>query len=341
MIINNFFKVLCYAILPGSIPIVFFSCKTHSEVLDSNESVHVSDSLEMWYFSGFLKNKHNNNLYCLSYLIFQRGNELSGKPAFSSHVAITEIENKNYQYEIFNPVYTKKNVPDFSGNLDLFIGNDSRNVHLKAGNKNYLLKARSQKQNNFDIKLFCNREMTDTMNNFCSDTNAYNVFHSYSLFREVKGKLNFGEEKIKAGGELFYNKIYKTRLLIQSHKEIYLFNMQIDSTGESIALFFTNEKYNSQSYNILSICSSSKRINKTNIEIKPVGFWESDKLKKKYPVKCEIKIPSANVNLNLTATTDNQEIQWMKNGYWMGSCWVTSAADSTKRIGKATAICFK
>ena len=338
--VNIFLKTIHCSVLVVLIPMLFFSCKTHPTAFDSNESVHVNDSLEMWYFSGFLKNK-NDNLYSLSYLVFCRSNALSGKPAFSSHVAITDIKNKNYQYEIFNPSNTKKNVLDFSGNLDLYIGNDLRNVHLKAGNKNYLLKARSQRQNNFDIKLFCDREMTDTMNNFCSDTNAYNVFHSFSFFRGVKGKLNFGEEKIKVSGELFYNRIYKTKLLMQSHKEIYLFNMQIDSTGECFTVFFTNEKNSSESFNIISICSTGKKINKTDIKIKPTGFWESDKLKKNYPVKWEIKIPSANVNLRLTATTENQEIQWMKNGYWMGSYWITSAADSTKRIGKATAITFK
>ncbi|MBI4930803.1 MAG: hypothetical protein HY841_08585 [Bacteroidetes bacterium] len=295
----------------------------------------------MWYFSGFFKNKHSNNLYSLSYLVFHRGNEMSGKPAFSSHVAITDIENKNYYFEIFNPVYAKKNVPDFSENLDLYIGNDSRNVHLNARKKNYLLKARSQRQNNFDIKLFCDREITDTVNNFCSDTNKYNVFHSFSFFREVEGKLNFGEAKMKVSGELFYNRIYKTKSLMLSHKEIFLFNMQIDSTGECFTVFFTNEKNNPESFNIISICSTSKKINKTDIEIKPTGFWESAKLKKNYPIKWEVKIPSANVNVNLTATSENQEIQWMKNGYWMGSYWITSAADSTKRIGKATAVCLK
>lgn len=335
--IKNFFKTIHYAALFGLISIAFFSCKTHPAIFDSNESVHINDSLEMWYFSGFLKNAHSSNLYSLSYLVFHKGDKSGGKGAFSSHVAITDVENKNYYFEIFNPANTKKNVQDFSGNLDVYIGNDVQNLHLQSGKNNYLLKARSQRQNNFNIKLFCDRQKMNKMDKFCSDANMYGVFHSFSLFRAVEGKLNFGEEKMKVKGELFYNRIYKTKLLMQSHREIYLFNVQIDSTGECFNLLFTNDKSNSDSFNILTICPTDKK----DIEIKPTGFWESTKLKKNYPVKWRIKIPSSNGNLNLSATTENQEIQWMKNSYWMGSYWVTSAADSTKRIGKATAICFK
>lgn len=322
------------------VTIVFLSCKIHQKISDTNDSVHKNDSLEMWYFSGFLKNEKNSEQYFLSNLIFHKAQNSQNSGQFSFHTALTNMDSGNYFFRIYNPENTEGKISDDAGNLDIHFKNDSRDLQLKKEKRNYLLKAISEKEGDFNFTIFCGNDKMDTVNVFCPNPAVGSMIHSLSVFKKTKGTLDFKEEEVKMGGKFFYNRFRNATSLMNSSKQNYLLNVQLDNTGEFYTFIFTNEKSNSELPEILSVCSTKKKINKTDIQIKPVAFWESPKFKKTYPVKWEIKIPSENIEMNLTATVENQEIFWMKNSYWMGSYWVTLPTDSTKKIGKATAIIF-
>ena len=88
----------------------------------------------MWYFSGFLKNTQGNEQYSLSYLVFHKGNNPGGMGTASFHIALTNMESKNYYYEIFNPANNENKASDFSENMDIHFNKDVQDLQLKKEN---------------------------------------------------------------------------------------------------------------------------------------------------------------------------------------------------------------
>ena len=110
------------------------------------------------------------------------------------------------------------------------------------------------------------------------------------------------------------------------------FSVQLDNDTEIVCCVYDDNKIKTYFADISYPDSSQEHYK--DIEIIPLEkHWSSPKSKAVYPLSWKIKIPSKNIELNLTAKIDNQEMLFGSINYWEGPLQAAGDFDGKKVTG--------
>jgi len=147
--------------------------------------------------------------------------------------------------------------------------------------------------------------------------------HYYSLTRlKTQGTITWKGQPHQVGGLTWFDHEWATNQLTSEQTGWDWFSLQFDD-GTDLMVFQIRTKSGTRdpfsSGTFVAADGRSEKIENADFELVPVSQWKSPKTGANYPVAWRLRIPSLELDLDITARLDNQELAAEPFAYWEGA----------------------
>lgn len=307
-----------------------------------DHGAHYDYPAEWWYFTGHLED-NSKRTFGFELTFFRIGVNRGEKKSlytannlYISHFAITDDKNKKFYHKSkFERELGKRT---FAKNNKLYVKINSWKAEMNG--KTIKLVANSK---NFSLAL----ELKNTKPVILNGDNGYsqkgNEEHEASYYMTLSDLKGSGEIKVE-------NKYYKVKASAWMDHEVLSFKandkkktwdwfaIKLDN-NEELMFFYLKEEGKISKFSSGTYIKQNGEIEKLKFEdfkIEYLDFFKSEKTNKKYPVAFNVKIPKLSIDLNISATVKDQELNSSyTRSYWEGRCLVSAIVKDKKIGGKA------
>jgi predicted secreted hydrolase len=301
-----------------------------------DESVH-DNIVEWWYFNGHLKDEDGNEysfMDCLFKVDVKRVkipflSKIPDKTSFFSHSIISDINNKN-----FNPRITPLSlISDDSFSKPLlyinYINPTVRNSYINCVIEKIDESLYHIKNEDIDLNLFSTKNPLLEGGRGFLDFGVTSTYY-YSLTNlKTEGRIKIKNKWINVSGKSWMD--HQWADTSYSRNKWDWFSIQLDNNIEIICCIYdggTKIAFADISY------ADNRQENYNKVEIISLEkSWTSLESKATYPLAWKIKIPEKNIDLNLVAKVENQEMLFGSINYWEGPLSVEGSFDGKKVKG--------
>jgi len=313
-------------------------CKEYKPIkFPEDESAHRC-IVEWWYFNGHLKDQQDNKyafMNCLFKVDVKRVkipflSKIPLKTSYFSHSLLTDLKNKKFYHRI--APFSIISDDSFSKPL-LYI--NYLNPEIKKGYINCAIEKIDESKyhlKNEDIDLI----LTPTKKPLLIGGKGYLDLHSkttyyYSLTNlKTEGRIKIENKWIDVTGKSWMD--HQWADVSYSKDRWDWFSIQLDNNTEIVCCMYSDGKVKTYFADISY--ADDRQEHHQKVEITPLNErWTSPKSKAVYPLAWKIKIPAKNIELNLRAEVDNQEMLFGSINYWEGPFRVEGNFDRQKTIG--------
>ncbi|OGZ06082.1 MAG: hypothetical protein A2845_01555 [Candidatus Lloydbacteria bacterium RIFCSPHIGHO2_01_FULL_49_22] len=302
-----------------------------------DESIH-DYIVEWWYFNGHLKDADGNEypfMDCLFKVDMKKVkrpflSRLRIKTAYFSHFSLSDLTNKSFNQRIAplslvsDDSFSKPLL--YISYINPTVKNSYTNCVIeKIGESVYHLK-------NEDIDL----QLTSVKEPLLEGGNGFLDFHSrttyyYSLTNlRTVGKIKVNDKWITVTGKSWMDHQWADASYSVNRWD--WFSVQFDDDTEMVCCVYDDGKVKTFFADISYPDGTEGHY--TEIEIIPLDkHWTSPKSKAVYPVSWSITIPEKNIEVNLTAVIEGQEMLFGSINYWEGPLKVEGSFGDKRVIG--------
>ncbi len=288
----------------------------------ADESAH-DYIIEWWYFNGHLKDADDNKysfMDCLFRVDVKKVkipflSKIPLKTSYFSHSLITDLNTKKFYHRI--APFSMISDDSFSKPL-LYI--NYLNPEVKNGYINCAIEKTDESKyhlKNEDVDLI----LTSTKEPILEGGKGYLDLHSkttyyYSLTNlKTEGRIKIRNKWIDVTGKSWMDHQWADAEYSQDKWD--WFSVQLDNNTEMVCGLYDDGKVKTCFADISY--ADNRQEHYQEVEITPLNEgWTSPKSKAVYPLAWKIKIPEKNIELNLTAKIDNQEMLFGSINYWEG-----------------------
>jgi len=288
----------------------------------TDESVH-DYIIEWWYFNGHLKDSDDNEysfMDCLFRVDVKKVkipflSKVPLKTSYFSHSLVTDLANKKFYHRI--APFSMISDDSFSKPL-LYI--NYLNPEVKNGYINCVIEKIDELKyhiKNEDIDL----TLTSIKKPILEGGKGYIDLHSkttyyYSLTNfKTEGRIKIKDKWIDVTGKSWMDHQWADAEYSLDRWD--WFSVQLDNNTEMVCGLYDDGKVKTYFADISY--ADNRQEHYQEVEIIPLNErWTSPKSKAVYPLAWKIKIPERNIELNLTAKVDNQEMLFGSINYWEG-----------------------
>ena len=292
---------------------------------------HPEHKIEWWYYTGNLT-ANDGHRFGYQLTFFRVG--VDKQPAnpsrwavrdlFMAHLAVTDIDSKKFKYaEKLNRAGV-----GWAGaetNVYRVWNEDWEAKHDDA--KRTLLKAFDD---GFGIELALEPGKAPTIHGAdgFSQKGAQlgNASHYYSQTRmPTRGVIVMNGQRFEVAGDSWMDHEFGTSFLEKEQKGWDWLALQLDD-GTDLMLYQFRRSDGAldphTSGTLIDTAGNATKLAANNFSLEPLDKWRSPKTNAEYPIKWRVKIPSRKMELELTATMENQELITNEStgvSYWEGA----------------------
>lgn len=324
--------------------------KERTFVFPSDNGAHPTFRTEWWYFTGNLTTKEGKR-FGYQFTIFRNAlfplkndttSEWRTNQIYMAHFTLTDIDNnKFYSFERFSRDGNK--LAGAEANPFKVWLEDWVVVETEKGNYEFPIVRLSAKEK--DISVDFNLELLKAIvlqgENGLSKKNkdVGNASYYYSATKiKTAGKLIVEGKEYDVEGFSWLDREWSTSALSKNQKGWDWFSLQLDNNVELMYYQMRNKdgSIDASSKGTIVLSDGKKENLKTeNVILKPTGEWKN-KDGKVYPSGWTLSIPSHKIDLKITPTVKNQELN-VSVRYWEGSVFIDGTYDSKKVAGRGYA----
>ena len=301
-----------------------------------DESAH-DNIIEWWYFNGHLKDKDGKEysfMDCLFKVDVKRVKipflrNIPRKISYFSHSIISDINNKIFNHRIA-PLSL---ISDDSFSKPLLYINYINPTVINSYTNCVIEKIDESlyhiKNEDIDLNLVSTKKPLLEGGKGFLDFGATSTYY-YSLTNlKTEGRIKIKDKWINVSGKSWMDHQWADTSYSKTRWD--WFSIQLDNNVEIICCMYddgTKASFADISY------VNNKQENYKNIELIPLEkSWTSPESKAIYPLAWKIKIPEKNIDLNLVARVENQEILFGSINYWEGPVSVEGILNGEKVRG--------
>ncbi|HNP75426.1 MAG TPA: lipocalin-like domain-containing protein [bacterium] len=287
-----------------------------------DESAH-DCIVEWWYFNGHLKDKDDNEysfMDCLFKVDVKKVkipflNKIPLKTSYFSHSLVSDLKHKNFHHRI--APFSIISDDSFSKSL-LYI--NYINPEIKNGYTNCVIKKTGEstyhlKNEDIDLKLTSIKKPVLEGGEGYLDLHSKTTYY-YSLTNlKAEGRIKIKNKWIDVIGKSWMD--HQWADASYSKDKWNWFSAQLDNNTEMVCCVYDDGKVKTYFADISYADNHQEHYKEIEI-ISSNQQWISPKSKAVYPLSWKIKIPTKNIELNLTAKVDNQEMLFGSINYWEG-----------------------
>jgi predicted secreted hydrolase len=306
-----------------------------------DESAH-NCIVEWWYFNGHLKAK-NGNEYSFMNCLFKVDvkkikipflSKIPLKTSYFSHSFISDLRKKSFNHRTTPLSF----ISDDSFSKDLLYINYV-NPTVKSNYTNCVIEKIDKsiyhlKNEDIDLKLTSTKKPLLEGGKGFLDLHSKSTYY-YSLTNlKTEGRIKIKNKWIDVTGKSWMDHQWVDENCSDDKWD--WFSIQFDDNTEIIC-FLYDDGITKTSLADISYADGKQEHHK-DVEIVPLEKnWTSLKSKATYPLSWKIKIPTKNIELNLTAKMEAQEILFGSINYWEGPVKVEGVFDKKKVSGNGFA----
>lgn len=303
----------------------------------ADESAH-DCTIEWWYFNGNLKDRDGNE-YSFMDCLFKADvkkvkisflSQIPLKTSYFSHSLLSDLERKSFNHRI--SLFSVVADDSFSKPL-LYI--NYLNPEFKNGYVNCVIEKKDEttyllKNEDIDLTLTSVKEPLLEGGRGYLDLQSKTTYY-YSLSNlKTSGRIKIKNKWVEVSGKSWMDHQWANTGYTQDRWD--WFSIQLDNDTEMVCYMYDNGKVKTYFADVSR--PDGKQEHYREVEIIPgKKRWESPKSKAVYPLEWMIKIPEKNIELNLTAKNDKQEMLFGSINYWEGPLRVEGDWDGEKVSG--------
>ena len=279
--------------------------------------------IEWWYFNGHLKDKDNNEysfMDCLFRVDVKKVkipflSKIPLKTSYFSHSLVSDLRHKSFHHRI--APFSVISDDSFSKPL-LYI--NYLNPEIKNGYTNCVIEKIDEFKyhlKNEDLDLI----LTSIKKPILEGGKGYLDLHSktiyyYSLTNlKTEGRIKIKNKWMDVAGKSWMDHQWADASYSKDRWD--WFSVQLDNDTEMVCCVYDDGKVKTYFADISY--ADNRQGHYQEVEIIPLDKrWTSQKSKAVYPLAWKIKIPGKNIELDLTARIDNQEMLFGSINYWEG-----------------------
>ena len=304
-----------------------------------DESAH-DYIVEWWYFNGHLEDALGNEyafMDCFFKVDVKRVkipflSKIPLKTSYFSHSLVSDLRHKSFHHRI--APFSVISDDSFSKSL-LYI--NYLNPEIKNGYTNCVIEKTGEstyhlKNEDIDLKL------NSIKKSLLEGGKGYLDLHSkmtyyYSLTNlKTEGRIKIKNKWINITGKSWMDHQWADASYSKDKWD--WFSVQLDNDTEMVCGLYDDGKVKTYFADISY--ADNRQEHYQEVEITPLNErWTSPKSKAIYPLAWKIKIPGKNIELNLTAKVDNQEMLFGSINYWEGPLKVEGnfGGEKVERVG--------
>jgi predicted secreted hydrolase len=293
----------------------------------ADESAH-DFIVEWWYFNGHLKDKLGQEysfMNCLFKVDVKKVkipflSKIPLKTSYFSHSLISDLKNKKFYHKI-SPFSILAD-DSFSKPL-LYI--NYLNPEIKSGYTNCAIEKTAKsayrlKNENLDLALTSKKDpLLLGGNGFLNLQTKTTYYYSLTSLRAT-GRLKIENQWLEVAGQAWFDHQWADTSYSKDRWD--WFSLQLSDQTEIVCFMYDNGRRKTYLADISY--PDNRQEHYENLKIIPgQESWTSPKSRAVYPLAWKIKIPAKNLELNLTARIDNQEMLFGPINYWEGPLTVS------------------
>jgi len=302
-----------------------------------DESAH-DYIVEWWYFNGHLEDALGNEyafMDCFFKVDVKRVkipflSKIPLKTSYFSHSLVSDLRHKSFHHRI--APFSVISDDSFSKSL-LYI--NYLNPEIKNGYTNCVIEKTGEstyhlKNEDIDLKL------NSIKKSLLEGGKGYLDLHSkmtyyYSLTNlKTEGRIKIKNKWINITGKSWMDHQWADASYSKDKWD--WFSVQLDNDTEMVCGLYDDGKVKTYFADISY--ADNRQEHYQEVEITPLNErWTSPKSKAVYPLAWKIKIPAKNIDLNLTAKIENQEMLFGSINYWEGPIQVEGNFDGENITG--------
>ncbi len=315
-------------------------------VLPADHSSHPDYKLEWWYYTGNLDaSDHRRFGYQLTF--FRVGvdpapvnpSRWAVRDLYMAHLALTDVNGQQYRFTD----RMNRAGPGWAGaSTDRYqVWNEDWRVDLD-GSRHHLVAASRE----FGIDLHLDETRPPALNGLAGYSQkgaaAGNASYYYSLTRmPTRGTVVVNRQPIEVAGESWMDHEFGTNFLEAGQVGWDWFSIQL-SDGRDLMIFELRRSDGSidphSSGTLVERDGRTHAIDvRSGFSLEPGRVWTSRVSGAHYPVTWIVRVPSAALDLEVTAALDNQELSTDRSTgvtYWEGATDVRSRSGATPLTGR-------
>lgn len=316
--------------------VITFSCKvtpySGNDIYDAqaklpdDEGVHYKNSLEWWYFTGHLKDKNSNREFGMEYVFFHF-NPQNKDDYLMVNVAITDPQKQKFYYD--TDIEKLNYLLGFEIPFDLILPQKDTIWNMSGVSGEYELNA---KMNNHQAGI--NLKTSPLKPVLLHNGTGYENYGEYATAGYIsyprlkaEGQIMVEGELMDVEGQLWYDRQWNCIGVYQKDVAWDWFSIQFDEIQEELMIY---QLYHVADSNFvyggsLFTKDDNHKDIPDDLQLTALEYWQSPDSKISYPVKWQIKIPSWDLDVVVTAVMPEQELKIKFNAfvsmyYWEGMC---------------------
>lgn len=304
-----------------------------------DESKH-DCNIEWWYFNGHLKDKDGNEysfMDCLFKIDVKKVkipflSSIPLKTSYFSHSLLSDLKNKSFKDRI-SP-FSIISEDSFS-KLPLYI--NYINPAIKTEYTNCVIEkidANTYHIKNEDIDLeleSIKKPLLEGGKGFLNLNSKTTYYYSLTNLK-TKGRIKIKNEWVDVTGKSWMDHQWADTSYTKD--KWHWFSIQLNDNTDIVCCIYDDKKSPTYFADISYKNGTSEHFADKEIQINPnKETWVSPKSKAVYPLSWNIKIPSKNIDLKLTAKNKKQEMLFGSINYWEGPLSVDGLFENKKVKG--------
>ena len=311
--------------------------------LEVDEAPHERNSLEWWYFTGWLNDVTTHDTFGVEFVMFNF-NMNGKKDRVLTNMAITDVSNQSFYYS--HALNAKDSIISAKLPLSITAENHQTKAVLSGSFGKYLLQGSSVSESMpFEIQLETEASKPVLMHGDGSGFENYGDIAKAGYYSFPKlstnGKLTIGDEEHIVEGDLWYDRQWNCGAVLSQPKAGWdWMSITINETGEQLMLYRLRVENEQEILGgtLLYPNGSSRHLSQDEILIVNKGYWKSNQSKNSYPTELAVEIPSEDLKLTVSAVLNHQELgikilPGLEMHYWEGMCHVRGTHDGNEVTG--------
>jgi len=301
-------------------------------VLPADHASHPEYGLEWWYYTGNLEAADGRRFgYQLTFFRVGVDPEPAGRSRwavrdlFMAHLAVTDVNGRRHHYTD----RINRTGPGWAGAAtDTYrVWNEDWEVTLEAGSRHRLRAAGSD----FGLSLDLDEDRRPVLHGDAGYSRKgaapENASHYYSLTRmPTQGTLVVDGQTIAVTGQSWMDHEFGSSFLDTGQVGWDWFSIQL-SDGRDLMIFQLRRADGSidprSSGTLIEPDGTTRTVTvESGFRLEPGRVWASPASKSRYPVVWKVRVPSASLDLHVTAALDAQELNTERSTgvtYWEGA----------------------
>jgi predicted secreted hydrolase len=312
-------------------------------------AAHKDAQTEWWYYTGHAETASGRE-FGFELVFFKRRTDLDsfsivplrllGNPFYFAHFAITDLADRKFRYS------HRKSA---NGLLDIPAAMSESHYHLRIGDwsireagGSHILRSTIDDDLVFEATLTPQKAVVLNGRNGVSfkDEGEASRYFSYTRM-QLEGDLTVDGDVEHFTGSAWMDREFGTWKPTENQKGWDWFSVQLDDDTELMCYQLRNSKGEVSPFSsgtFVEADGSHRGLASGEFSIEVLDTWKSPNSGAEYPSRWIVKVPSRNLELEITPVLRDQELDTRGTTmivYWEGSCRVTGTVDGREIFGKA------